>query len=85
MNDMRLIDNREYDRVLGGELRIEREAKRLSQTDVANRCGLARATISAYELGTRPMNISTLKSICDICGLSFTTILYNSLNAEDKK
>lgn len=76
---MRKIDDKNYDAILGNELRLEREAKKLSQDYVANKCGVSRATISAYELGTRPMNVSTLKCICDLCGLRFSVVLYNSL------
>lgn len=79
---MRKVDNDKYNKIIGNELRIERERKRMSQEDVAKKVGLARGTISAYEVGTRPMNISTLKNICDICKFNYIRILYNSFKDE---
>lgn len=76
---MRRVDNKNYDKIIGEQLRIEREKHNLSQEDVAKKVGLARGTISAYEVGTRPMNITTLKTICDICNFDYAGILVNSM------
>lgn len=76
---MRTVDDKNYDKIVGEQLRLEREKHKLSQVDVAKRVGLARGTISAYEVGTRPMNITTLKTICDICKFDYKAILINSL------
>lgn len=54
---------------IGKKLRILRKGKRLTQNDVANHLGMARATISNYEVGRRTPHLSDLRRFAELYGV----------------
>jgi transcriptional regulator with XRE-family HTH domain len=50
---------------VGGRLKAERKARRFSQADLEERCGLPRCRISWLENGRAVPTIETLEKLCD--------------------
>lgn len=50
-------------RRVGGRLQAARNAKGLSQAEVAERVGIATTTLSRYETGDRPIGLSALSRL----------------------
>lgn len=66
---------------IGRKLRTLRQGKKLTQNDVASRLGLARATISNYEVGRRTPHLSDLRRFADLYGV---TLDYFGVSASDE-
>lgn len=55
---------------IGNRVKSIREAKHLSQSDLAARLGIDRSTLARYELGSRMTNIMVLWDIADCLEVS---------------
>lgn len=71
--------------VLGERLRTLREGKGLSQIDVGRLLGMTSATISAYELGKREPDPSTLKKLADVYSVSVDYLLGRIMAGERRE
>lgn len=60
---------------IGERIKYLREAKGLTQKDVANKLGLESAAVSKYELNLREPNIETLKKLSEIFEVSTDFLL----------
>lgn len=58
-----------------GRLKSVRRSKRLTQQDLADRLGVSKGTISAYEQGLSYPSLETLVKICDILDTSADYLL----------
>ena len=66
---------KEYDQLIGKALRSARKRKRMSQDTLAQLLGIDRRTISKYETGDNPIDMSTFMQICDVMGLDAIQVL----------
>jgi len=55
---------------LGRSIRIMRKMARLTQKELASRCGLERTSITNIELGQQELKTSTITAIADALGYS---------------
>lgn len=56
-------------------LRIAREEKGLTQTDVADRLGRKQSFVSKVERGERRIDVIELRAFCGAIGIDFTTFI----------
>jgi transcriptional regulator with XRE-family HTH domain len=61
--------------ILGDAMRKERVIRRVSQQRIADHLGLAKTTISAYELGKVSPAIDTLDEYCTFLGVNYLDLL----------
>ncbi len=62
----RVVLKREADKItVGDNIRIEREAQKLSQDELADMLGTTRKMVSRYENGAQEMGINTFIQYCD--------------------
>mgnify|MGYP001568473735 CR=1 FL=1 len=74
--------------LLSDNLRFLRKSKGLTQADFAERIGVNRSVIGAYEEGRAEPKLQTLQTICNFLGLSLDEILnkkYDLLTNESPK
>ena len=57
------------DIAIGSAIRAARFARGLTQSDLAARLGVTRATIASYETGRRKISAETLIQIARLCGM----------------
>lgn len=62
-------------RILGDAMRKERVIRRVSQQQIADYIGVAKTTISAYELGKVSPAIDTLDAYCAYLGVDYLDVL----------
>lgn len=70
------INNREY-KVLIGMLRSEREAKHVTQEELASRLGVNQAVVSKIETCERRIDYIELRQVCGALGISILSFLQN--------
>ena len=63
----------------GEKLRMLREERNLTQTDLAGYLNLTKANISRYELGTRQPNIETIYKIAEFFNVSIDWLFGRSI------
>ncbi len=75
--DDELIPSDVVHRLLGGENKIKvwREYRQMTQADLAERCGMAQASIAQMEGGRRIGSASTLKKIAVALGLDLDDLV----------
>ena len=56
-------------------LKITRERRQITQTQMADAIGVAKSTYSLYESGKREPNVQTIKKISDILNVSADELL----------
>ena len=56
-------------------LKVARERRQLTQTQMADALGVAKSTYSLYESGKREPNVQTIKKISDILNVSADELL----------
>ena len=62
----RVVQKQEADKItVGNNIRIEREAQKLSQDELADMLGTTRKMVSRYETGAQEMGINTFIQYCD--------------------
>lgn len=66
---------------IGHRLRKAREAKRLTQKEVADKIGIHNSTIGKYELGEREPDFDTVKELSEIYEVSPDWILLGNENS----
>lgn len=66
---------KDFDEKLGAALRKARQAKKLSQPEVAEKLGVSKMTVSYWETGMRTMKAEQLKRYCALLGVSAQSIL----------
>ena len=64
-----------YRVLLGEQLVRAREAKGMSQQEVADATGLSRVSVSHYERGMRAINTDDLIMYCETCGFDTGEIM----------
>lgn len=69
-------------RDLGAILRRERERRRLTMLQVAERAKKSKAAIHFYETGQRPINFSTLINLCSAIRVSPDYIIHRWMESE---
>jgi len=55
---------------IGRIIRLEREARELTQIDVAKALGIDQSTYAQYELGKRPVPANRVSDIADAFGIA---------------
>lgn len=66
------------EKIFSERLRTTREAKNLSQTALAERCGLQPSAISHFETGRRLPSFDNLKRLADALGVTIDYLLGRS-------
>lgn len=61
--------------VTASQIRAERAAAGLGQTEMVERSGLSRSTYIRLEKGTRVADVEQLRRICNALNLSMTTFM----------
>lgn len=76
-DDDELIPSEVVDRILDGENKIKvwREYRGLTQTELAERCGLKQATIAQMEGGKRTGSVAALKAIAAALALDLDDLV----------
>ena len=60
---------------IGEELKALREARKMSLQSVAERVGITRQSVHAYEQGRASISVQNLIKICDIYGVKYFELL----------
>ena len=60
-------------------LRELRKAKKLNQTELANRLGVSRQAVSFYEIGARTLPLDCIVPLSQIFDVSIETIVFSAL------
>ena len=60
---------------LGGHIRIWRERRRMTQTELGDRIGLSQVTISSLERAYRELRVTTALDIADALGITLQTLI----------
>lgn len=60
----------------GPRLRAARDCRRMTQEQLASKCGMSVAAISHFETGKREPNLASLRKIADGLGVSADFLLY---------
>jgi len=63
---------------VGEAICAQRRARKLTQQELADRCGVQRAYLSALEHGTRNPTLITLSRITDELGWSLTGLMHDA-------
>ena len=71
--DSVLTANREAE--LGGHIRIWRESRHMTQTELGDRIGLSQVTISSLERAYRELRVTTALDIADALGVTLQTLI----------
>ena len=82
-------------------IRELRKCRGISQTELAEAIGMTHSAIARYELGSRRMNVDTIRKMCDYFGCSMDYLMgqpeqptsddegilvaYRALNDRDRK
>ncbi|OBF42568.1 hypothetical protein A5719_03300 [Mycolicibacterium peregrinum] len=72
----------DFDRVVGANIRRWRDARGLSQADLASKLGIHQQTIQKIEKGTRPLKYAEAVHISDVLDIPLKD-LFKEFNAED--
>ena len=68
---------------MGGRIRYARLAAGLSQSELAERCGLSVSFLGHIERGSRKMSLETLVAVCEALNLSADYLLQDELPDSD--
>ena len=68
---------------MGGRIRSARQAAGLSQSELAEQCGLSVSFLGHIERGSRKMSLETLVAICELLNLSCDYLLQDELPGSD--
>ena len=68
---------------MGGRIRSARQAAGLSQSELAEQCGLSVSFLGHIERGSRKMSLETLVAICEMLNLSADCLLQDELPGSD--
>lgn len=60
---------------LGGHIRIWRERRHMTQTELGDRIGLSQVTISSLERAYRELRVTTALDIADALGVTLQTLI----------
>ena len=66
---------REYRRLVGKRVRMERVWQDLSQDEVAAKAGVTRNFVSAIERGVQGLDAFRLRSVADALGITFEDLM----------
>lgn len=64
------MTEKEFNYRLGHALRIERKRRHLTIFDIADRVGVGKSSVSAWETGDRTISAKQWKMYCDALGIS---------------
>jgi transcriptional regulator with XRE-family HTH domain len=65
--------------MIGRRIKDARKDKKVTQEQLAERSGLSTNHISHIEIGSSPLSLKALLSICDALSITADSILYDSL------
>lgn len=71
-------------KLVGNQIKKQRELKKLTQEELAEKVGLSRNYISFLERGTKAPRLETLINIANALGVSANTLLIDVLDYDDK-
>ena len=71
-------------KLVGNQIKKQRELKKLTQEELAEKVGLSRNYISFLERGTKAPRLETLINIANALGVSANTLLLDVLDYDDK-
>ena len=66
---------------IGDNIRLRREAKGMTQLELANRCGVSDAMVCFYERGQRMPSLPTAAALADALGCTVDELLGRSATA----
>lgn len=66
---------------IGDNIRLRREAKGMTQLELANRCGVTDAMVCYYERGFRMPSLPTAAALADALGCTVDELLGRSATA----
>ena len=66
---------KQYDYEIGKAIQKARRRKKMNQEALADLIGVDRTTISKYESGSNPIDMSVFLQICEVLGVSWADIL----------
>lgn len=66
---------KQYDYEIGKAIQKARRRKKMNQEALADLIGVDRTTISKYESGSNPIDMSAFLQICEALGVSWADIL----------
>ena len=69
------LDNRNFLRQVGDRIREMRSERRLTQAQLADKCGLHRTFIGSVERGERNISILNLRLIAKVLRMSLASLL----------
>lgn len=70
-----MLNENEYLRLLGLNIRELREEKGLSQQELADNCEIAKSTVQRIEKGQMNPTITKLKRICESLGIDIKELI----------
>ena len=70
------MSEQNYEHVIGMNIKKERKAKGLSQTELGNRCQIAHTVISSYENGKKNPGLDSVVRIASGLGVSIDQLCY---------
>lgn len=70
---------------IGGNIRKFRKKAKLTQKELAEKCGLAEITIRQYETGKREPRFNQQKLICSALGITLSDLLFKESFLDDDK
>lgn len=73
--------NKEFDVKLGTTLRRQREQRKITQEQVADKMGVTKMAVSNWESGKRSMYATTLKDYCAIIGVRLQ-VIFDEMDAK---
>ena len=70
-----MINHNAMNEAIGKALRRARKSKRITQVQLSEMTGLARSTITKYELGQIEVSMANFIMICNALGVDYVEIL----------
>lgn len=70
-----MINHNAMNEAIGKALRKARKSKKITQVELSDRTGLARSTITKYELGQIEVSMVNFVMICDALGVNYVEVL----------
>lgn len=71
-----------YEDMIGRNIREARQKCKLTQDQLAQRCGIAATTLSAYEHSKKIPNLTTVAKISSALGVSIERLYYGESNSQ---
>jgi len=79
------IENSELRKLMGANIKREREKRKMTQNEFSEKIGLEEKTLSSVERGITGISMATLKLMCDKMQISAESILFGASQKNDVK